>query len=152
MRLQSLTVLMFAVVFGAGAVGCAAQTGEPSVEASASSELRAGNSVTHSAFEKALKDEETQWLDSADGCTFSVKAKGSDGLELSLTADGGTVTLDVSEQAKITLKEKDSDGTEQTFTIAGVGSVHIIHADDAFESFALTSSATNKTSTCEIDF
>jgi hypothetical protein len=150
LRFQTLaTVLMATLAFTA--VGCAGTAGGSEENGSTTaSEIHAGKSVTHAEFESAIKAEDN-WLPTADGCTFSMKSKAG-GLELSLKADGGTVTLDVDSRSAITLSEKDGDGSDQTYTIAGVGSVRIIHADDAFVSFALTSSKTKVTSTCEIDF
>jgi hypothetical protein len=150
LRFQALATVLMATL-ALTAVGCAGAAGAPEENgATTASEIHAGKSVTQAEFKNAMKVEDN-WLSTADGCTFSMKSKAG-GLELSLKADGGTVTLDVGSQSAITLVEKDSDGSDQSYTIAGVGSVRVIHADDAFVSFALTSSKTSVTSTCEIDF
>ena len=136
------------------APGCASPTeGEPSGATSAdlSAAAHPASGLSVSQLEKAIADEDN-WLSNADGCTFSSK-KVNGGLELTLTADGGTVTLDVAKDAKITMKDKSNgDDGLVVYTIAHVGTVTIEHADDAFDRFDLTSDKTGKTSTCEVDF
>jgi hypothetical protein len=136
------------------APGCAAANDGDvgSATADLSAAAHPAPAVTVSQLEKAIADEDN-WLPNADGCTFSSKKQNGGGLELTLTADGGTVTLEIVASAKVTMKDKSNgDDGFVTYTIAHVGTVEIEHADDAFVRFALTSDKTGTTSTCEEDF
>jgi hypothetical protein len=106
--------------------------------------------VTRADFDRAIHDAE-QWMGGPSGCTFSATKHGNT-VELTMTADGTTASLAVSATSTIKLTDRsEGDGTDETYTIeGGGGSVRIIHASDAFESFALTSGS--KTATCEVDF
>jgi hypothetical protein len=136
----------------AAMTGCAASSDSEGVGDSAAdlSAAHPAPAMTVSQLESAINDEDN-WLSNADGCTFTSK-KVSGGLELTLKADGGTVTLSVDKDAKITMKDKSNgDDGLTVYTIAHVGTVEIEHADDAFDRFALTSDS-GKKSTCEVDF
>jgi hypothetical protein len=150
MTLSFVSIVSFLVV---GLVGCAGadQASEPS-GATDSALHSSPNTVTLSAFTKAMGDE-AQGMDSGtDDCSFSTKSTSS-GLTLTVKDKSGTVTVVVDSQDAITHKDKaDGDSSIETYTIAGVGTVVLTHADDAFEEISLTSSKTKKTASCEIDF
>jgi hypothetical protein len=145
MRFHAFAVAMVwsCVVLG----GCAAS--DDDAAGNAASDLHAGSTVTPKAMADEIKGQD--WLASDDECTWEAKAKDG-GFVMTLTADKGTVSLDVPANAKIARTEKDDDGSVVTFDIEGVGRIQITDADDAFVSFALTSDKTHKTTTCEEDF
>jgi hypothetical protein len=153
MKIQVLSVVSMVMVLAGGVVGCAAdgQAGDSEPSGATASEIHAGNDVSLTDFTKAMTDEENG-MDGADGCTFTTKSTAS-GLVIELTDKNGKLTLTVGKGDQITHKDRpDGDSSVETYQIAGVGSVELVHADDAFEQVNVTSAKTKKTASCEVDF
>ena len=89
-------------------------------------------------------------LEDLDECTFSASKGASGDITVTATSGRDSTSIVVKSSDAITLSG-DKLGT-QIYRIPGVGIVKLLVADDAFERASVTSSATHKTTECEVDF
>jgi len=146
MRSTLRSCLAFALVALPLLQGCTSQTSDTEETSGTDSALSAhANTVSFDDFAKAI-DQSNMTQDMGGDCSFT-STKTAGGLELSLTSSGTTVKVSIAKSDRITLKTKNE---QSTYTIAGVGSVEILNADDAFDRVTLSSKA--KSAACEVDF
>jgi anionic cell wall polymer biosynthesis LytR-Cps2A-Psr (LCP) family protein len=126
--------------------GCTSSTSESEATGGTESAVTVGHTISFDDFAKTVADNEMSEDTGAD-CSFA-STKSSDGLEITMIGDDKTtVTLSIPRDARITVKTKNE---QATYTIAGVGSVEILNADDAFN--RVTVSSKSKSAACEVDF